>query len=170
MNVEVRLARKEDAKDICRVHAYSWYTTYQGLIPDEILDDKINHYEKRIPMMEKRTKSGDLFVITLHERVIGMLDLGLSRDSNYVSCGEIYAIYLLKEYQGNGYGKKLFLFGINELVNRGFSNMILNVLEGNKTISFYEKFGGRQIGVKEDEFQNIVLKEKIMYFENIKEI
>ena len=76
-------------------------------------------------------------------------------------------MYLLKEYQGNGYGKQLFLFGIKELLQRGYKDIILNVLEGNKTIYFYEKFGGKIVGERIDVYQNILLKEKIMYFENI---
>jgi ribosomal protein S18 acetylase RimI-like enzyme len=38
-----------------------------------------------------------------------MLSYGKSRDENYPNDGEIYAFYILQEYQNLGIGKKLFL-------------------------------------------------------------
>lgn len=167
MSIEIRLARAEDAREICKIHAYSWYTTYINLLPIQLLEEKIKNYDTRIPMMELLCKSANLYVLTFHQKIIGMIEIGESRDANFASCGEIYALYLLKEYHGNGYGKQLFLFGIKELLQRGYKDIILNVLEGNKTIYFYEKLGGKIVGERIDVYQNILLKEKIMYFENI---
>lgn len=102
--------------------------------------------------------------------MVGILSYGNSRNEKYVDCGEINAIYVLDEYQGYGIGKSLFLTGINELINKGYNNMILNVLKGNKTISFYEHFGGKKVDSRFDKFGNDIIEEYIMYFDNLNKI
>ena len=95
---------------------------------------------------------------------------GESRNSQYPNSGEIYSLYVLKEYQGHGLGKDLFMLGIKELINKGYTSMILNVLDGNKTIYFYEKYGGKKVSTKQAEFHDIEITEHVMYYENLKDI
>ena len=64
----------------------------------------------------------------------------------------------------------LFLKGIEELINLNYQDMILNVLKGNKNIDFYERFGGKQIDIKEEYLEDTLLVEYVMYFENLSKI
>ena len=63
-----------------------------------------------------------------------------------------------------------FMIGINELINEGYNTMILNVLNGNNTIKFYEKYCGKKVGEKQDSFDDTILTEIIMYFEDLEDI
>ena len=98
------------------------------------------------------------------------MSYGKSRNEEYPESGEIYSIYILEEYQGLGLGKKLFMIGINELINEGYNTMILNVLNGNNTIKFYEKYCGKKVGEKRDNFGDTILTESIMHFDNLEDI
>ena len=62
--------------------------------------------------------------------------------------GELYAIYLLRQYQGLGYGRRLFEAGAKALVDEGFRSMVLWVLEENLTRGFYEHLGGSVVAQK----------------------
>ncbi|WP_330405892.1 GNAT family N-acetyltransferase [Faecalicatena contorta] len=56
--------------------------------------------------------------------------------------GEIISIYLLPEYLGKGYGKQLLQAAIDDLIQMGYKDIFLYVLEANaKTRRFYERFG-----------------------------
>lgn len=51
-----------------------------------------------------------------------------------------------------------------------FNSFILNVLKGNKTIGFYEKYKGKKIDQKEEYFGEQKLTEYVMLFEDINKI
>lgn len=54
---------------------------------------------------------------------------------------ELYAIYLLAEYQGLGIGKRLLSETVQEMKKQGVRSFILFVLEGNeKAEKFYRSF------------------------------
>ena len=48
MEIHIRRAIKDDIPGIAKVHADSWKTTYQGIFPNEILENIT--YEKRKTM------------------------------------------------------------------------------------------------------------------------
>src|SRR5699024_3446819 len=59
--------------------------------------------------------------------------------------GELYAIYLLKEYQGKGIGKLLFKHVVEILKEKNIFSMVVSVLEENKSKLFYEHLGAKKI-------------------------
>lgn len=171
MKTIIRKATPSDAKKIAEVLAYTWQTTYKGLLSDFILEEKINGInEKANQIAAKIPIKNNYYVAEVANNVVGVLIYGKSRNSSYPNYGEINAIYVLKEYQGNKIGKKLFLTGINELINIGYNEMILNVLKGNPTIKFYEHFGGQKVATKHDQFGTDTIEEHVMLFKNLKEI
>ncbi|WP_338030325.1 GNAT family N-acetyltransferase [Fervidibacillus albus] len=60
--------------------------------------------------------------------------------------GELYAIYILHNYQKQGIGKALVNAFANDLSKKGFESMIVRVLEQNPARYFYESLGGKFIG------------------------
>ena len=171
MSILIRKGKVEDAKGVVEVNTYTWETTYKGLMPDEVLEERIKTMDERIPKMaESVRKKDNLFVAEDNDKIVGMMTYGPSRNEEYQEIGQIYAIYVLKEYQGLGIGKKLFMTGIKELIGKGYNSMIVNVLDGNKTRKFYEKYGGKKVGKIEDYFGNAKLTEHTMYFENLDKI
>lgn len=168
--VIIRKSNIEDAKGIVEVTTYTWLTTYKGLLPDFVLDKRLKSIDKRIPKIEKEIREkDDIFVaVTNSNKVVGIVSCGKSRNKDYQDSGEIYAIYVIKEYQGLGLGKKLFMTAIKKLIQSGYNSMILNVLKGNNTIRFYEKYGGVKILEKSESlFGDCIITECIMYFDNL---
>lgn len=72
--------------------------------------------------------------------IIGFSCYVESRDSDLEDTGEIMAVYILKDYQGLGIGKRLMDACYKELSN--FSKLSLWVLRSNnKAVAFYKKQG-----------------------------
>ena len=72
-------------------------------------------------------------------KVVGFVSYGDFRDSD-TRAGEIFALYVLKDYYGKGVGQQLMQAAFSALY--GYQEIILWVLEDNKrAIAFYEKMG-----------------------------
>ena len=171
MEFIIRKAKEEDAKEIAYVNTYTWLTTYKGLMPDELLEERVKTIDDRVPKIINAIKTKDNFYVALDgNKVVGIMSYGKSRNQDYIDSGEIKSIYILKDYQGLGLGKSLFMTGIKELLNMGFNSMILNVLEGNDAFLFYQKYGGKKVSEKIDDFGGTILKENVMYFDNLEDI
>ena len=171
MNLCVRKGNVSDAKGVSEVTSYTWVTTYKGLLPDEILDERVKTIDERAIKIARSIEEKDnLYVAVDDNKVVGIVTYGKSRNEKYKDSGEIYSIYVLDNYQGFGLGKKLFLTGIKELINMGYDSLILNVLDGNDTINFYKKFGGIKIGEKEEFLGNVKIKENILLFNELNKI
>ena len=171
MEFIIRKAKEEDAKDIAYVNTYTWLTTYKGLMPDELLEERVKTIDDRVPKIINAIKTKDNFYVALDgNKVVGIMSYGKSRNQDYIDSGEIKSIYILKDYQGLGLGKSLFMTGTKELLNMGFNSMILNVLEGNDAFLFYQKYDGKKVSEKIDDFGGTILKENVMYFDNLEDI
>lgn len=68
---------------------------------------------------------------------------GKKRNDEFPYEGEIYAIYLLEEYQHRGIGKALFDRSVEAMVAFGWKSLYVWVLEENRSKHFYEKMGGK---------------------------
>jgi GNAT superfamily N-acetyltransferase len=142
----VRRATVEDAEAIGKIHKASWLTTYRGLIHQGFLDSI--DVQKRTEAARLRAIDDSLDCLVLVENfedaIIGFADVGRSRDRDIAADGELYAIYLLQEKQGKGGGRLLFENALRAARERGFSKMMVSVLENNQpSRKFYEGMGGQ---------------------------
>lgn len=142
-NFEIHRATVDDADDIGYVHAKSWQSAYEKILPKEFLIDftpqKRSEFFKRIIPIRPE----EYYIGYLGYNPIGMLIIGKTVDEDVKpNIGEIMALYLLEEYWGKGYGKSLMEFGIKRLSELSYNDIILWVLEDNKRArNFYEKYG-----------------------------
>jgi ribosomal protein S18 acetylase RimI-like enzyme len=84
--------------------------------------------------------------------------------------GEIYAIYLLEQHQGKGWGKKLFAEAAKRLKSEGYASMMLWVLADNPTRGFYEAMGGAATKQKKIEIGSDTLLEVAYEWERIDDL
>lgn len=142
----VRLAVPDDANTIARVHVSSWWTSYSGLVPDDFMA-RIT-VERREQQWRAVLTASDhpLLYVAVDDagQIVGFVNGGENRDAaQWGFDGELYAIYLLREAQGKGYGKALIRLMGQRLHHEGFQSMILWVFEENPHARrFYEALGG----------------------------
>lgn len=137
--MEIRKAEKEEALEISKIQAAGWRTTYNTIIPaDELSKIKDDNWEEMLTSVIKNDNPY-LYVVEEDGQVIANILFGKSRDME--DCGEIYALYVLKEHQKKGVGR-LLLEKAFEILNEKYSKIILKVLRDNHNArEFYQKMG-----------------------------
>lgn len=81
--------------------------------------------------------------------IIEFVSFGENREDNRNYKGEIYAIYILKEYQNKGIGKLLFKNAVDKLKENSLFPVIIWVLAENiQACRFYVFMGGTKIKEK----------------------
>lgn len=120
------------------VHWKSWQETYPGLIDPSYLEDLT---------LEKCTKiaqrwKDNILVAKDGERVVGFVAYGAYRSDTVAQTGEVFAIYVLREYQKRRIGYRLMQAALEQL--RDYPRIAVWVLKGNnRAIAFYEQCGFR---------------------------
>lgn len=147
----LRPATLQDVAGIARVHVDAWRETYQGILPAEFLqnlsyESRQEQWRRALSDPSSRTR---LYVMQKKSGIIGgFVAVGPERGELEDYDGELYAIYLLRRYQGMGYGRRLFEEGASVLREEGFRSMVLWVLGDNASRGFYEHLGGSVVARK----------------------
>ena len=167
MTYQIRKKEKKDCMEIAHVVTLSWNESYKGIVPDDFLNHLYQTEEERGRNAYDQfdEKNNHQYVLEIDHKIVGFINVGEAQEEEQSNCGEIYAIYILNEYKGYGYGRKLFEMGIKELKQMGFDKMIIGCLVENPTNHFYTHLGGKQI--KTRIFPLLQLPENVYYYEKI---
>lgn len=165
--MNIRKAVLCDAKGIAAVHVDSWRTTYTNIVTEDYL--KQLSYEKREQMWISAIPNGGVYVAENDDgTIVGFSTGGKERSGEYPDyAGELYAIYILKEYQGKGLGKALVKPIVKELQDQQIDSMVVCVLEENDSRLFYEALGGKKIDTIEVEIGGKMFNELVYGWEHI---
>lgn len=143
--MRIRKASKTDAERLAYVHVKSWQTTYEHILPQKILDNL--SYEQRTKQWANNIKNENVYVAEDSvEGIIGFSTGGQERTGKYPGfTGELYAIYILEEFQRQGVGKELLKPVLDDLRAGDMSSMLVWVLEHNPAEEFYKALGGTYV-------------------------
>lgn len=160
----IREANINDAFSIAKVHIDTWRTTYKGIVPDEYLNkmDYDQRGKKWQSIISDASKVGKYIFVAEDEvaGIVGFASCGLDRDGDELYKGELYAIYIFKEYQNKGIGRMLLNRVVNKFIELKINSMIIWALENNYTACrFYEANGGKSVKEKYITIGNDTLKE-----------
>jgi ribosomal protein S18 acetylase RimI-like enzyme len=138
----IRAARLEDVPEISRIHVETWRSAYAGIMPAEYLA-KLS--------VEARTKGWtqawersprDLLVAETGGNVVGWSFSALAREGDDAVLGEVFALYVLPEWQGRGHGAALMAAIEEDFRRRRVTVSVLRVLEANQPArGFYARRG-----------------------------
>ena len=169
----IRPAAPGDEAGIASVHVSSWRTSYQGIMPDQVLQNL--SVERSTAMWQSQLERDSIVTIFVAEwdrTIIGFASGGPFRPDQAppdfrpgFGC-EVYAIYLLGRFKRQGIGGRLIERLGRELAGKGCRSMMLWVLADNEVARrFYEKMGGRVVGKKTDVFGGKELVESAYGFD-----
>lgn len=131
----IRLATKSDYLAMSKVLQKTWKQTYRGIFSQRFLDKLPENYW--VQSLERR-KQGINLVAEREGEIVGVLGGGKSR---FGEGGEIYALYVLPDFQGQGIGAQL-IEEAQRLLQEEFAVLRLNVVDRNSSAQrFYEKMG-----------------------------
>lgn len=154
-NFLVRAAKAGDAEGIAAVHTASWQTTYRGILPNSFLDElPKSRGPQRLALwtglIAKPEPKSAIFVAEMDKKIVGFVNCGPTRDIPPLTDGEIFAIYLLEEFQRQEIGRALFDRAREFFASLGLRSFSVWVADKNPSRGFYERMGGRLNGEKKD--------------------
>ncbi len=150
--IEVRPAKAADAAAVASTHDEAWRSAYQGIIPGAELEKLIN---RRGPQWWDSAirKGSRVSVLVFGDRVAGYANYGRNRARSLHFEGEIYELYLRPEFQGLGFGRRLFTAARRDLVQSGLKSMVIWALSDNDPATeFYRALGGRMVARSSEKF------------------
>lgn len=142
------LETKDEIKGKAAVHCQAWKEAYVGLVNQDFLDRRT--MEMSLQSAQWAFDNGITTLIARdRERVVGFADFGRYRLDDLLDAGEIYAIYILKEYYGKGIGFALMKKALDALSE--YPQTAVWVLTGNeRAIRFYKRCGFEFDGQKKE--------------------
>lgn len=145
-----RDAVKEDIPELGKLHAITWAQTYNAAHPNIGL--RQSQWEKAF----NEEYDGNWFCIVIANKkneLVGFAKGKINNDKDSRGFhGELNKIYLLKDYQRLGLGKKLFRLVIQRFLNMGVNDMVLFGVPQNPSCAFHEAMGGKRLYSKKGNF------------------
>jgi len=155
--VEIRRAKSSDATRLAETHDLAWRTAYQGIIPGPELDKLINR--RGAEWWESAIRKGSrISILVFGDTVAGYANYGRNRARGLNYDGEIYELYLRPEFQGLGFGRRLFAATRRDLVQSGIKSLVVWALSDNApAVAFYGALGGQAVARSSEKFGNKTL-------------
>lgn len=155
---EVRLAEPSDAATLASIHEIAWQSAYRGIIPFRSLNRMVR---RRGPAWWSQAigNRAAILVLEFAGEMAGYATLGRNRTDALGVEGEIYEIYLRPEYQGLGFGRRLFAAARALLRDRGLKGVAVWALADNdNAMSFYASAGGSDVAEGQETFETTTLR------------
>jgi len=150
--IEIRRAKASDAVDVAGTHDEAWRAAYQGIIPGNELDKLIN---RRGPdWWDSAIRKGSrITVLQFGDSIAGYANYGCNRARSLFYDGEVYELYLRPEFQGLGFGRRLFSAAHKDLIQSGLKSLVVWALSDNEpAMEFYRALGGRAVARSSERF------------------
>lgn len=153
----VREASPRDAGSIADLHVRAWQTAYRGIVPDAILDgmsidNRRETWTRTIGRSSLEPRDDTRIWVAEQDGVVrGFASTRPCRDVDTPpGSGEVASIYLAPEAWGRGLGTALLERATSDLLTRGFTPLVLWVIEANaRGRRFYERQGWRADGARQ---------------------
>ena len=98
-------------------------------------------------------KGSRITILQFGERIAGYANYGRNRARSLFYDGEIYEIYLRPEFQGLGFGRRLFSAARKDLNQSGLKSLVVWALSDNEpAMEFYRTLGGRAVARSSERF------------------
>ena len=160
--ITIRKALPADARSIAAVHDAAWRDAYRGIIPGRELERMI---ARRGPRWwgSAIQRGSRIVVLEFDDGVQGYASYGPNRVPALPYQGEIYEIYLAPEFQGLGFGRRLFEAARADLAEHGYPSVLVWALADNdRALDFYDRLGGKPIRSAPERF-GAELRERIAF-------
>lgn len=150
--ITIRAARPSDATKIASVHDAAWRDAYRGIIPGRELEKMV---ARRGPRWWHTAivRGSRLSVLDFDDAIGGYASYGRNRRPALPFTGEIFELYLAPEFQGLGFGRRLFEAARKDLADHGYASVLVWALADNdRAVGFYQRLGGRIVFRAEERF------------------
>lgn len=176
----IRKAKASDVEQVVDIMFKTWRTTYTGIISDEFMSLRESKREERIIKRRDAICGKEVdgarthnYVAEDNRKIVGFVVCGKCMEEepyDLKNCGEIYALYILQEYQGQGIGKELVNRTVKDLIDDKFEKVVIWALKDNPCVEFYRKIGGDGRLTKDVQMGEQKLEETGFVFDDINKL
>lgn len=161
MRADIRPANVTDGDQIAEIHIAVWRTTYRSLIPQQVLDRlSVSERAARWRTIISEATVYPVYVAIQDDQVIGFGCGGVARSGELGQEMEVYAIYVLEDFQHRGIGSELLKTIFRDFRAHAKTSAGCWVLRGNVTARrFYEKLGAQPTTERIDQLESFALDE-----------
>jgi GNAT superfamily N-acetyltransferase len=138
-----RDATAADVLELGKLHAVTWAQTYNSSNPNI----QLRQYQWHKSFTEEIDGSWFCIVVAnKNNELVGFAKGIINQDANSTQLkGDLNKIYLLKDYQRIGLGRKLFVLVVQRFLSKGVPAMTLFGVPQNPSGSFHEAMGGERL-------------------------
>lgn len=169
MQIEIKKISPDEAEEKIDINIKTWYTTYKGILPVEVIDKCQAKTKERIEKEKEAIKEkNNIYGMYVDNKLVGYASYGAARDEKYKGSGEIISCYILEEYQHHHLGRKVVIKILEDLIEEGYQTMITRCLVGNPSNRFHASIGGKLVGQGTINLQGDEFAENIYYHKDLK--
>jgi len=150
-SLNIREAARSDIPALAELHVRTWSDTYGSVVNPPAYQLRERQWREQFDRTD-----GSWFCFVVENRD-GQL-VGFAKGKTYASdelpgyAGQLDKIYLLREYQRLGLGRRLVGQVARRFLEQGISTMILFGTPQNPSCAFHEALGGERLFAKNGEF------------------
>jgi GNAT superfamily N-acetyltransferase len=171
--IAIRRASAADAPAIGRVRVDCWRQTYRGVIPDAYLDAMDVEQSAALwqRVLETNAHGVDVFVAEHDRAIVGFAAANRLPDRRHDMNAELTAIYLQREFQRAGIGRRLVAAVARAQRDDGADGLIVWVIAANKAArAFYEQLGATLLVLQPFEWDGVEVVEAGYAFPDIDQL
>ena len=139
--INIRLANINDAEAIAKINVDTWRSNYIGIVPDEHLASlsyNAEAYQRTI-----NNPNNIVYVAEYNGTVVGYICSGIKTAPDAVAPSKLRMMYVGKEHQNQGIGRKLFIKISEHLYKSGHNTLSANTFASADSNFFYSAIGGK---------------------------
>ncbi len=151
----MRTATVDDAEAIARVNVETWRSSYRGIFPDAFLAERsfTKQLEGTRNYLKNLSPKTTAFITEVSlVGVVGFCTGGAAREKIQDFDGELFSLYVLKEYQRHGLGRLLLKATATFCEICKFRKILAWTLAASPFTAFYRSIGAVECGKQMREF------------------
>lgn len=138
----IRNLEKADYNIVCDIVNDNWKNVYNGFVNPELLNPAGCNKRKIELENDFQCHRFSEYVWEEHGKVLAMLSIGDTEDTDRTGAFEIWRIYITSTSQGKGLGGKLLAFAEQQAKENGYKEIVIWAFKENiRAVSFYQKHG-----------------------------
>jgi ribosomal protein S18 acetylase RimI-like enzyme len=169
----IRPATPSDVRTIARIHVAGWRSTYQSILPDDVLDNLSYAEHERLWMrLIAGGDSGPYVLVSEHPvgGVVGFIASGPERSDTPGYAGEVYALYVDEQYQHSGIGRSLLQYVAQIMSENAQQGLLLWAFAESPSNTMFQRLGAQEVARRTRTYSDTQIEEVALGWPDIRRL